>query len=494
MKEKNRFSQLLERLMTMADLKNSTLAQALQYDVSYISKWASGRVLPTEKNAEKIFRGISRCVVDALEESGRSALYLEYQVERDDDLELAIYDNLEAEYAYVRDQERTGALEGQSKVNYFPELTLPQFIAKMRHPDLRRVKDLEVVAVIDILELDHEYQLMIAELEKRPNVANLNYPGVHFSMVIDLDERDENVTYNVVFLMNLLTNLSNVNFRLYANSRAAGKIIFTVKGAYAISAMIATRNQCLAVTTCEEQAVCDAMHNRLKTFCNKESLLVRDTTMEQLLGEHGYIQTLFARDLQWLLGRMTEHFVPEALFEELMSDYVRENTWVDLPGMRKARALAQKMMEESKIQILLHEDAITGFAVSGEIDFYNCKMKLNTEQRLSCMQNLLALMERNPELDIRLIRGGLITDFRHIPNPTLFLSDSLCYLRLERQGNKNNIGVLNKMSVSEMFRKFFREVWGGKHHVEVSDRDSVREVTSHLIRSIQILNQVEGGF
>ena len=492
MKEKNRFSQLLERLMTMADLKNSTLAQKLQYDVSYISKWASGRVLPTEKNAEKIFRGISRCVVDALEESGRSVLYLEYQVERDNDLEQAIYDNLEAEYAYVRDQERTGSKEGGSKINYFPELTLSQFIAKMRHPDLRRVKDLEVVAVIDILELDHEYQLMIAELEKRPNVANLNYPGVHFSMVINLDERDENVTYNVVFLMNLLTNLSNVDFQLYANSRASGKIIFTVKGAYSISAMIATGNQCLAVTTCEEQSVCDAMHNRLKTFCSKESLLVRDTTMEELMGEYGYIQSLFARKLQWLLGRMTEHFVPEELFEELMDDFVRDNPWVDRAGMSKAGALTQKMMEESEIQILLHEDAITNFAVSGEIDFYNCKMRLNTEQRLAYMENLLALMERNPELDIRLIRGGLITDYQHIPNPTLFLSDSLCYLRLERKGNKNNIGVLNKMSVSEMFRKFFREVWAGKHHVEVSGRDTVREVTSHMIRSIRILNRVEG--
>ena len=36
--EKNRFSQLLEQLMNLGEIKNAALAKALQYDVSYISK------------------------------------------------------------------------------------------------------------------------------------------------------------------------------------------------------------------------------------------------------------------------------------------------------------------------------------------------------------------------------------------------------------------------------------------------------------------------
>ena len=38
MKQKNRFSAILEMLMHTASLKNTTLAAALTYDVSYISK------------------------------------------------------------------------------------------------------------------------------------------------------------------------------------------------------------------------------------------------------------------------------------------------------------------------------------------------------------------------------------------------------------------------------------------------------------------------
>ena len=45
MKEKNRFSVLLEHLTSMANLKNYVLAKAVQYDESYISKWISGKSL-----------------------------------------------------------------------------------------------------------------------------------------------------------------------------------------------------------------------------------------------------------------------------------------------------------------------------------------------------------------------------------------------------------------------------------------------------------------
>ena len=68
MKNSNRFSDLLKHLMAVAKLKNSVLAKALRYDESYISKWVTGALLPTEKVSEKLFREMSHCIVQSLDE------------------------------------------------------------------------------------------------------------------------------------------------------------------------------------------------------------------------------------------------------------------------------------------------------------------------------------------------------------------------------------------------------------------------------------------
>ena len=94
MTEKNRFSRLLDSLMADAELKNCVLANELQYDVSYISKWISGRMIPSEKSADKILEGISRTLVESCSETGKQKLLNDYQVVSEADLQMAIYDNL----------------------------------------------------------------------------------------------------------------------------------------------------------------------------------------------------------------------------------------------------------------------------------------------------------------------------------------------------------------------------------------------------------------
>lgn len=138
MKEKNRFSVLLEHLTSMANLKNYVLAKAVQYDESYISKWISGKSLPTEKNHAIILQNISQCIVEALTDDNRDTFLEEYQISDVSNLQKAIYDHLESEYTYVKELQVTTGSKVATKISYYPELTLDQFIFKMKHPALRK--------------------------------------------------------------------------------------------------------------------------------------------------------------------------------------------------------------------------------------------------------------------------------------------------------------------------------------------------------------------
>ena len=128
--EKNRFSQLLEQLMNLGEIKNAALAKALQYDVSYISKWVSGRMLPAEKNKRNVLKRIGQELVRLSSQTGKENLYENYQIWNDAELEEAIFDNLEAEYDFVQDTQRLYGSSIELKTVFFAELSPTQYIAK----------------------------------------------------------------------------------------------------------------------------------------------------------------------------------------------------------------------------------------------------------------------------------------------------------------------------------------------------------------------------
>ena len=143
MEDKNRFSILLEHLLEVAEVKNYTLAKRLQYDVSYISKWVSGRMLPAKKTEKRVMEGISACVVDEATDDGRDLLLREYSVSIPSDLKAAIYDNLIAEYDYLQEELDSGEARIGPYTDFWAELNMLQYLTKMAHPVLRRVSQMD---------------------------------------------------------------------------------------------------------------------------------------------------------------------------------------------------------------------------------------------------------------------------------------------------------------------------------------------------------------
>lgn len=245
--EKNRFSTLLEELISISGVKNSGLAKALQYDASYISKWVSGRLLPTEKTKKKILSGLSHEIVNQSTSEGLENLYANYQVSFPEELENVIYDNLEIEYDYVTDLQNTCGSLIAPDVSFFASLSPAQYITKMQHPVLRRVKMLDIMAEMDLLKLNHEYRLQIMQGDVHRKLLHI-YSDVHFSLVIDLSLNKIDDIYDSIFIMNMLSAMSQVDFYLYQNQQASGRMIFTVKNDFMISALLVNPDRCMSVT------------------------------------------------------------------------------------------------------------------------------------------------------------------------------------------------------------------------------------------------------
>lgn len=481
MKEKNRFSILLEHLTSMANLKNYVLAKSVQYDESYISKWISGKLLPTEKNHEIILQNISQCIVDSLTDDNLHVFLEEYQVPDISDLQTAIYDHLESEYSYVKELQTTTGSEVATKISYYPELTLDQFIFKMKHPSLRKVQSLNVYAMVDILNVDTNYQLLIAEFNSMHNDRGLVLPGVHFSLMIDLESPHLDATYTAGFLMNLLSNLSNIDFNLYCGTQAQKKMVFAIKDIYSLSGMLVDQSHCLAVTTIEDASLSTELYYKLKLLCSKEALLIRRTSIPEMLRTYEYEHSLFAQNPSCLLGHFTEHFLPADLHTELINLYIDEIGKTNIAALEKMHALTAQILATTPVKALIYASVFTDFTVTGELDFYGRRIRLTPDQRLRYLKHLKHLHEISDSLQLKILPNGLLSDYQHIPRPTLFLADDFSYLRLKKNTPDYNICIPNKLSLNQIFAEFYNTTW-------TSDACLAPDAyLTHAIHSVEIL-------
>lgn len=490
MAEKNRFSLLLEQLMNTAEVKNAGLARALQYDVSYIGKWVSGRMLPTEKIKRKILKGISGEIVRQGSEDGIKVLCNNYRVETPEELQIAIFDHLEAEYDYVLEQQKTYGMAEAPKTVFFAELSPNQYLTRMRHPALRRVWLLHIVAAMDLFSVTNEYRLRIVKGEGRRE-GKWTYPNVHFSLMVDFDLNKIKYPNDPIFLLNMLSEMSVVDFQLYEGDQAAGRMVYVVKDDFMISGMLMSPEQCMAVVVSSSAEYCNPMYRRLRELCTREMLLFRKTDMLEMVKGHDYEYSILSLNRRWILGHATEHFLSESMFEELLQEMCSgKESYFDKERLRQIHALNRKALEETKLDIILYGTALSNLAVEGELDFFDHKMKLNLRQRSKYLQYLLeALMERS-NLQFKVICGELITDFQYDKTQCVFLSDSISYVRLNAEESLSNLLIVNHMDVQTVFEQFFNYIWEDESGKILSEKDKIRIFVEHVIQSVMILADI----
>lgn len=488
--EKNRFSQMLEQLLTLAEIKNVALAKALQYDVSYISKWISGRMLPAEKTKRNVLHRISGEIIRLSSKSGKENLYALYQVENESQLENVIFDNLEAEYDYVQGMQKMYGASVEPKTMFFVELSPAQYISKMHHPVLRRVSRLHIMAEMDLLGLMHEYRLQIIQGDMRRN-GYQSYPDVHFSLMIHLSPDKIKDMYDPIFLINMMADMARVDFRLYKCEQAAGRMIFTVKDDFMISGMLMNPNRCMSVTVSSDADNCNPLYYSIRDLCTRETLLYYHATMAEMLNGNDYVRSVLGLNQRWFVGHMTEHFLSDDLFEELLEQMQTKENKFDKGKLRYCHMLTKRAMEETKIEILFYSTAFSNFAVESKIDFFDHTIQLTVQQRERYIKHLLELCINRENLNFKLVYGRLTSDCQYVVTQCSFLSDEISYLRLNTQNGKNNLAILSHPDMKMIFGWFFDQMWSGKESNIFSDREEICFYIRQMIHRINIISDIK---
>ena len=91
------------------------------------------------------------------------------------------------------------------------------------------------------------------------------------------------------------------------------------------------------------------------------------------------------------------------------------------------------------------------------------------------------LYHNNHNVDIRVLPDGVLSDYQHIPRPSVIFADTFCSLRLKRNTPDYGICVTNKLFLNEIFSDFYYETWNSDSLIKADS------LISHSILSLEIL-------
>lgn len=466
------FSEKLQNIIQLSGIKYATFAEAVNYDMSYVSKWINGKTLPAEKNIEVIVNSIISVILDNALDENLEALIKKYDCDNYNQLEDRLHEIL------VKAFWDSKGVSKEVNSEFYAELSSVEVAKKILSHEISG----KIAALIDIFNLDHESRLLLAGIIDGEFSVNEDKQS-SYSLILNTESlRNEEVLYNTIFFIHMMTSLSGVNLQIYKNNLAFGKIVYAVKDKYAISAMIISgEKKLMAVGETEDKSQINFFYQKIKLLINHDKKIFTKTTMVHLLNSNKYIRSLISTNVNIVLGHITEHLLPNDVFGEICEHV----SFYENDELKKTHILVQNVIQQTTTFVVIYESALSNFAITGELDFFNHKFILDVDQRKRVLDYIKSMVNKT---NLKIINSYLCEEFKYISNPCIFNSDLVCYLRLENGRYEDNIMLLEEKSVKEMFDAFYNVLWNERKDVVVESGDIIISKIEHYKSLVKLMD------
>lgn len=491
-RKNNQFGRTLESLLLTSGVKNYTIARALNYDVSYISKWISAAALPSRKNIDRIISKTALIIAEQGDQAALSELSRQLGIpgaeEDKETLARSIRERLTEAYFAASGYSHDEKYINNAHFMALPEGQQPFLMEFSKGIDLNQQVNIAVMA--DLFALDRTSKLALAGIEHHRFRLKEIKDNIHLHLILNLDDLKGNMVYDVVLLVHLLTHYSLMDFHLSYSKSAQGKLIFAVEGDYAGMTVLSGGRQYLCTTATRDLVSVNRLYNGILLEQDPDKMVFFTTAMDDMLESHEYIRALLASKNQWLVGHLTELLLAPEIFHKLSAEFWGADTQIQKEA-EHAYALSVNQEAQRRVELMLYDTALTNFLLSGEVDFFNYRAVLSPKERKQELAYLYGLLKDNAELNVKVITGGFSDDFKYITNPCMFLSETMDYLRLENGYYTGNLLLVKDQSVQRIFHDFFEEIWNHREDVVLSEREKILEKLEGLINTADLLAGVE---
>ena len=392
----SRYGELLKTLIKFTDIKMSTVADNLGYDVSYISKWCNKSKLPAGRVSNEVNRNLAKLFSDEIiNQNELSSFCSEFSVViSEDKLENYLYNALkdafkksegESEAPGRKTTYNTRTLVYQRELSDFFDKELFNILYSSAEP-------VEMLCTFNIFDY-----INTSELSDNPIV---NSP-IHVKLGI----ATENVSKMDFFsLYNLINKYHYISFDFYDNSGFGNQNLIVIKDKIAVICPTDGHGNISVAVIINDPEKVQTIYERTKALFRINHMLIIATTAKEMM-QTGYRSSFYAYgDFQMFMARGFEFLVPPELIDSIVkSAYEQGFDESTEKFLRKLIVTWDDIFSKEKADFFILKSTILKYIDDGELYFTDILHRMSVSEREAHIKHVLEMCKKNHNLNFYVI-------------------------------------------------------------------------------------------
>lgn len=435
------YGSLLKELIGFSGMKMSAVADLLNYDISYISKWCSQTKLPGAKTAAESNRILAQSFADEIERNGDAERFAALYFSKKDSglgLEESIFRMLRDAYRFSVSRSAEPALPtaqfapAEAKI-----MTDAEEILLFFRKELAELIGEGDAAVLCTFDLCQALDLTDAE----PVLPKDYRDNVRIKFAVCQDTLLSNSTYYLKRLYYFLNRYNMVSFDLYDDSQMHTMNTLVVKDRFAVFCAIDNSNHIRSAAVTYDAAKVEHIYRHTNELFRRSEALLHSSNGDEL-EQNNYRTGFYARDsYQIFSAKGFEYLLPPECWDSILRTADDMDDGGFAARMTVALQIAwEENFEKADLKFYIPKSIIMRYMEDGELIFFDFPYRMSSAQRKKQIQNVLDITAKNPNIKFCIINDdelaaddALAQDFQQLCGMTIYSNRTEVFAKNLRQ-------------------------------------------------------------
>lgn len=408
------YGKILKQLLSLTETKAAVLANDLDYNLSYISKWCNDVKLPSYKNITAINERASFLFGDAIRKTRHEEVFFETFPNMADqtDIVTAVRKLLDEAYAASSNQpaQTKDADEEVYSKTVIGSYECSAFLSRVfreAFADMDGETDLYIAEDITRLLKGDFFTLL------KSCCPEEHHLHVHIGIDLREIERDIALFDSIYHQLNVFLNW---DFHFYHMDELMHRNVILMKHHFALQYAL-DHDYRMDICTCiRDKSVLQNLCDKLtECYAAKSPLMMPEKSLG--LDEFGFRNLFYASGrFQFFCTNGFEFLLPDAAFESLIAETQKNHPdpkmiyWV-----RKIQLSWTELLEKSEIHFMLPVSSVLKYIENGHITFTDIDYNLTIDERKQHAEQILRTMKHNDRIQIFAVKDtGSHSDFSRL--------------------------------------------------------------------------------